>query len=75
MPKTVRERYGLHPQTAVEFVEHPDGILIRPAPSSQLVEENGFLLLTGKLTEPVDDDGPIRKLRRERTRKLFGIDT
>lgn len=59
IPKELRERYGLLPNTEAEFVEEKGRILVRPAaisePSHQDAWDEVWGLLQGRITD-VDDE-------------------
>ncbi len=74
VPKTLRERFGLRPDTTLEMVEGPDGILLKP-PSQESVwrhDENGHLVYTGSVPADINWDTLVDDMRDERIRKIAG---
>lgn len=51
IPKTFRDRLGLHPGDAVEFVEEADGVRLK-----KLVSRSPFARYRGYLTHLTDQD-------------------
>ena len=43
IPKRIRERYGMKPGQKVQILEHPEGIVIKPAPEDPIEAACGFL--------------------------------
>jgi AbrB family looped-hinge helix DNA binding protein len=72
VPKELRQRFGLRPNTELEIVDHPNGILLRPLESKpSLVNINGLLVHQGRLEEGADLDRLLESVREERTRDLL----
>jgi AbrB family looped-hinge helix DNA binding protein len=72
VPKELRQRFGLRPNTELEIVDHPNGILLRPLESKpSLVNINGLLVHQGRLEEGADLDRLLESVREERTRDIL----
>ncbi len=72
VPKELRQRLGLTPNTELEIVDHPNGILLRPLESRpSLVKVNGMLVHQGQLEEGADLDRLLETVREERIRQIL----
>lgn len=74
VPKPLRDRLDLRPDTRLEIVETPDGIVLKP-PSQELVwkhDENGHLVYTGSVPADINWDTLVDDMRDERIRKIGG---
>jgi AbrB family looped-hinge helix DNA binding protein len=72
VPKELRQRFGLRPNTELEIVDHPNGILLRPLESKpSLVNINGLLVHQGRLEEGADLDRLLESVREERARDIL----
>lgn len=72
VPKELRQRLGLGPNTELEIVDHPNGILLRPLESRpSLVKVNGMLVHQGRLEEGADLDRLLESVREERIRQIL----
>jgi AbrB family looped-hinge helix DNA binding protein len=71
VPKLVRERLGLTPDTELEVLEQPDGVLLRPVEQRpSMVNVNGFWVHQGVAPEGFDWDRAIADAREERIQTL-----
>ena len=72
VPKEFRQRLGLRPNTELEIVDHPNGLLLRPVESRpSLVKLNGMLVHQGRLEEGADLDRLLESVREERVRDIL----
>jgi bifunctional DNA-binding transcriptional regulator/antitoxin component of YhaV-PrlF toxin-antitoxin module len=72
VPGSLRERMGFMPNTDLEAVEQPDGVLLKRAErSSALVKLDGLWVHQGVAEPGADWDSVIESAREERTRSLF----
>jgi AbrB family looped-hinge helix DNA binding protein len=74
VPKPIRDRLGLRPDTALEIVESPEGILLK-SPSPESVwrhDENGHLVYTGGAPAGIHWNTLVDDMREERIRKIGG---
>jgi len=72
LPKQLRERLGLTPETELEAVEQPDGVLLRPVrqqPTMMLVD--GFWIHQGIAPQHADWDRVLDDVREERIRTIL----
>jgi AbrB family looped-hinge helix DNA binding protein len=73
VPKTVRERFGLHAGAEVEIEETGSGIVLSPVESEPaLVRQDGMLVYTGKIPPGIDHTKLVENDREERIRELGG---
>ena len=71
VPKLVRERLGLTPDTELEVLEQPDGVLLRPVEQGpSMVNVDGFWVHQGVAPEGFDWDLAIADAREERIQTL-----
>jgi AbrB family looped-hinge helix DNA binding protein len=75
VPKPIRQRLGLRPDTEIEIVEQADGVLLRPVEQkpSMVLKENGRWVHTGKIDPDCDINKLIDDLREERVRDLLKL--
>jgi len=67
VPKELRQRLGLHANTELEIVDHPDGFLLRVMDAQpSLVKVNGLLVHVGRAEEGADLDRVMESVREER---------
>jgi AbrB family looped-hinge helix DNA binding protein len=72
VPKEFRQRLGLRPNTELEIVDHPNGILLRPLESRpSLVKMNGLLVHQGRLEDGADLDRVLEAVREERIQEII----
>ena len=73
LPKTVRDRLGLHPGSALELEETQGGVFLKPSEQKPaLVKKDGFLVYNGELPQGFDIRRAIEDDREERMRKVWG---
>ena len=65
IPQEMRDRYGLHPQTEVEFARGEDGVIIRPARASQIQFRDWLKKARGSATVKITTDEVMRLTRGE----------
>lgn len=63
IPKALRDRYGLIPESEVEFEAGEDGVIIRPAGDSNAQIRASVERATGSATIPITTD-QVMKLTR-----------
>lgn len=75
VPKPIRQRLGLRPNTEIEMVEQADGVLLRPVEQkpSMVMRENGLWVHTGKIDPDYDLSKLIDDVREERIRDLLKV--
>lgn len=75
VPKPIRQRLGLHPNTEIEIVEQADGVLLRPVEPkpSMVLRENGLWVHTGKIDPNYDINKLIDDVREERIRDILKV--
>jgi AbrB family looped-hinge helix DNA binding protein len=67
VPKEVRQRLGLRPNTELEIVDHPEGLLLRVSEvQPSLIRVNGLLVHQGRAEEGADLDRVLQSVREER---------
>jgi AbrB family looped-hinge helix DNA binding protein len=67
VPKELRQRFALRPNTELEIVEHPDGVLLRvPEQKPSLVQVHGLLVHQGRAEAGADWDLALEHVREER---------
>jgi len=72
VPKEFRQRLGLTPNTELEIIDHPGGLLLRPVESRpSLVKINGLLVHQGRLEEGSDVESLVESVREERIRDIL----
>lgn len=72
VPKEFRQRLGLLPNTELEIVDHPEGLLLRiPESQPSLVKINGLLVHQGRLEEGADLDRVLESVREERIQNVI----
>ncbi|HVM93289.1 MAG TPA: AbrB/MazE/SpoVT family DNA-binding domain-containing protein [Terriglobales bacterium] len=72
VPKEFRRRLGLRPNTELEIVDHPDGLLLRvPESRPSLVKVNGLLVHQGRLEDGADLDRLLDSVREERIQEII----
>jgi AbrB family looped-hinge helix DNA binding protein len=75
VPKQIRQRLGLHPNTEIEIVEQADGVLLRPLEQkpSMVIGENGLWVHLGQIDANYDLNRLIDDVRGERIRDLLKV--
>ena len=74
VPKPIRQRLGLAPNTEIEIVEQADGVLLRPLEQKpSMVKRNGRWVHTGKIDPNFDLNKLIDDVREERIRDILKI--
>jgi AbrB family looped-hinge helix DNA binding protein len=74
VPKPIRQRLGLQPNTEIELVEQADGVLLRPLEhQSPMVKKDGLWVHLGQVDETYDFDRLIDDVREERIRDLLKL--
>jgi len=67
VPKEIRLRLGLRPNTELEIVDHPNGLLLRVLDAQpSLIKINGLLVHQGRPEEGADLDRVLESVREER---------
>jgi AbrB family looped-hinge helix DNA binding protein len=74
VPKPIRDRLGLQPDTTLRVVESADGILLRPSSWQNELQRDrdGWLVFTGGPSTDIDWNHLVEDLREERMRKIGG---
>ncbi len=65
IPQEMRERYGLHPQTEVEFATGEGGVVIRPARTKKARFREWMAKARGSATVKITTDEVMRLTRGE----------
>ncbi len=72
VPKELRQRLGLKPNTEFEIVDHPEGLLLRVADSKpSLTKVNGLLVHHGRPEHGADLTRIVESVREERLQKTI----
>lgn len=72
VPKDLRQRFGLRPNTELEIVDHPSGILLRvPDQQPSLTNMCGLLVHQGRAEEGADWDLALETIREERLQDII----
>ena len=67
VPKELRQRLALRPNTELEIVEHPNGVLLRvPDQKPSLAQVHGLLVHQGRAEDGADWDLALETTREER---------
>lgn len=76
LPKKLRERYGLKPNSVVQVSESDDGILLTQTDGRPSLKrmDNGLLIFTGGEKVDFDIVELIDEIREERHRRILGLD-
>jgi len=76
LPKRLRERFGLQPETFVEVKESNEGILISQKEERPRLRKmsNGLLIFTGGGSDDFDVVAEIRKTYEEREARILRKD-
>jgi len=74
VPKPIRDRLGLRPESKLDLVENEDGFQLIPVdnPARLARRPNGRLVFTGAAPPGVDWDHLVDDMRQERMRKIEG---
>jgi AbrB family looped-hinge helix DNA binding protein len=74
VPKPVRDRLGLQPESRLELVENDQGFQLKPLEArARLVRRpNGRLMIAGPMAPGTDWKNIVRNMRGERIRKIAG---
>ncbi|MGV3533973.1 MAG: AbrB/MazE/SpoVT family DNA-binding domain-containing protein [Chthoniobacteraceae bacterium] len=65
IPQELRERFGLYPQTEVEFAVGEGGVVIRPAQTKELRIREWLKRAKGSATVKISTDEVMRLTRGE----------
>jgi len=65
IPKWLREKYGIHPATAIRWIEREEGILIVPESEDPIKAARGMLEGSGILKAYMKEKG-LEKLREKK---------
>ena len=72
VPKPLRERLGLRPDTELEAVEQSGGVLLRPVEQRQsLIKVDGLWVHQGTAQNDANRDRVLAEVREERIDSLF----
>jgi len=72
IPKPVRERLRLRPQTQIELVERSDGILLRPMRQRpSMIHVDGLWVHTGTAERGAEWDHLVNEVREERIQAVL----
>jgi len=72
VPKPLRERLGLRPDTELEAVEQSGGVLLRPVEQRpSLIKVDGLWVHQGTAQNGANWDRVLRDVREERIDSLF----
>jgi AbrB family looped-hinge helix DNA binding protein len=73
VPKPMRDRLGLRPNTEIEIVEQAGGLLLRPLESQPTLvkRENGLLVHRGVAEPGADFDRVLDDVREERIQSIL----
>jgi len=67
VPKEARQRLGLSPNTELEILDHPSGLLLRVLDAQpSLIRINGLLVHQGRAEDGADLDRVLESVREER---------
>jgi AbrB family looped-hinge helix DNA binding protein len=74
LPKPLRDRFGLQPDTRLDLVVSSEGIVLKPADagSEWKRDENGHLVYSGRLPAKVAWNSLVDEMREERMREIGG---
>ena len=74
LPKSLRDRLGLHAGSNLDVVETPDGIRLKPVEAEPLmVKKDGLLVYTGKVPPGFDVVRAVEDDREARIREIGGF--
>ncbi len=74
VPKPIRQRLGLQPNTEIELVEQADGVLLRPLEHrSPMIKRDGRWVHLGQIDPTYDLNRLIDDVREERIRDLLKV--
>ena len=74
VPKPIRQRLGLQPNTEIEIVEQADGVLLRPLERRpSMIKKDGLWVHLGQIDATYDLDRLIDDVREERIRDLLKV--
>jgi AbrB family looped-hinge helix DNA binding protein len=72
VPKPLRERLGLKPDTEVEVLEQPDGVLLRPVElRPSMIQVDGLWVHQGAAAPGANWDRALEDVREERIQSLL----
>jgi AbrB family looped-hinge helix DNA binding protein len=72
VPKVLRERFGFHPDTDLEALELPDGVLIKKADERpSMIKVDGLWVHQGVPQPEVNLDRALDDVREERIKSLL----
>jgi len=72
VPKRLRERLGFRPDSEIEVIEKPDGVLLRPLQEKpSMVKVDGFWVHQGVSEQGVDWDRIVDDVREERIQSVL----
>jgi AbrB family looped-hinge helix DNA binding protein len=67
VPKEIRQRLGLLPNSELEIVDHANGLLLRVVDAQpSLIKVNGLLVHQGRAEDGADLDRVLESVREER---------
>ena len=73
LPKSIRDRLGLHAGGDLEIQETAEGVMLKPVDRKlSLVKEGSFLVHTGEIPAGYDILKAIDEDREERMRQIWG---
>jgi AbrB family looped-hinge helix DNA binding protein len=73
IPKSLRDKFGLHAGTTVEILETPEGLVLKPAErKSSLARKGRFLVYVGKVPNGFDVVKAVEDEREAQDRKNLG---
>ena len=70
IPKSIRDRYGLHSGSDLEIAADGNRISLEPVTEEAVVSERGKMLIIA--SELAGEPGDVRSLREERLDRLSG---
>lgn len=72
VPKELRQRFALRPNTELEIVEHPNGVLLRlPDRKPSLSHVHGLLVHQGRAEDGAGWDLALENIREERLQETI----
>lgn len=72
VPKELRLRFALRPNTELEIVEHPNGVLLRVQEQKPaLAQVHGLLVHQGRAENGADWDLALESIREERLQETI----
>ena len=72
VPKAIRQRLGLNPNTELEIVEQDGGVLLRPVEERpSMIRVNGHWVHTGRALPGADFERVLDDVREERIQSIL----